>query len=260
MKNLRYELFDKGIFIDPMVDRSKLQSFISKLWPVSTPVPLIRIGDEADGGYLVPDDLEGIRHCYSPGVSDVASFENDLLERGINSHLADYSVDAPPDGLEAASFTKKFLGGLDIDQFMTLRHWMESTGGQPDGSDLLLQMDIEGYEYEVLLSTPIELLRRFRIIVIEFHNIETWAQKDFFNLVQAGIGKLLSEFHVVHNHPNNCCATVNLGGVTAPRVIEMTFLRKDRADATGFATAFPHPLDRMNVPGSDLVLPANWHA
>jgi hypothetical protein len=43
-------------------------------------------------------------------------------------------------------------------------------------------------------------------------------------------------------------------------VLEVTFLRKDRADATGYATHFPHPLDRPNARWmSAPPLPARWH-
>jgi hypothetical protein len=78
--------------------------------PVATNIPLIRIGADEDGGYLIPDDLTGISACYSPGVDQIASFETALLEHGIPSHLADLSVEGPPPGTAAASFIKKFIG------------------------------------------------------------------------------------------------------------------------------------------------------
>ena len=36
---------------------------------------LLRIGGDSDGGYLLPDDLENISSCFSPGVSDIFDFE-----------------------------------------------------------------------------------------------------------------------------------------------------------------------------------------
>ena len=67
----------------------------------------IRIGSENDGGYLIPDDLYDIGACYSPGVDVNVSFEKELLiSKNINSHLADFSVNAPPDGFTPLSFTK----------------------------------------------------------------------------------------------------------------------------------------------------------
>ena len=40
------------------------------LQPKPTPIPLIRVGDGSDGSYLIPDDLEGISGCLSPGVNN----------------------------------------------------------------------------------------------------------------------------------------------------------------------------------------------
>ena len=36
-----------------------------------------------------------------------------------------------------------------------------------------------------------EILKKFRIAAIEFHNIETWAQSDYFSIVEATFEKLL---------------------------------------------------------------------
>ena len=54
---------------------NELKELIKALRPVKTKFDLIRIGGANDGGYLIPDDLEGIAACFSPGVADTASFE-----------------------------------------------------------------------------------------------------------------------------------------------------------------------------------------
>ena len=41
------------------------------LKPKASKTPLIRIGGDGDGSYLVPDDLEGITACFSPGVNRI---------------------------------------------------------------------------------------------------------------------------------------------------------------------------------------------
>lgn len=40
---------------------------------------MIRLGEDRDGGYLVPDDLDGIRACFSPGVDLASHFERDCI-------------------------------------------------------------------------------------------------------------------------------------------------------------------------------------
>ena len=229
---------------------NELKALLESLYPVKTNFELVRIGGNNDGGYLIPDDLEGITACFSPGVDVTASFEKDLLERGIKSHLADASVDAPPDGLEVASFEKKFLGGVNDENHMTMESWLyrnESYAG-----DLLLQMDIEGAEYETILATPPVILNRFRIIAMEIHNVQDWFSPIAWGCVKTFFGKLLRDFHVVHNHPNNNCPFIQIGDdIVMPTVFELTFLRKDRSPATGFCTEFPHPLDQRNVTDKD---------
>jgi hypothetical protein len=225
---------------------NQLKDLIQSIKPVKTNFELIRVGGNNDGGYLVPNDLEGITACFSPGVDVTASFEKDLLGRGIKSHLADASVDAPPDGLEVASFTKKYLDGVNTEGYMTLSDWMFRNSYS--GDDLILQMDIESAEYVTILSTPSEVLCNFRIMAIEIHDVQNWFNNPLaWDIVQTFFHKLLQDFHVVHNHPNNNCQFIDVDGLLMPTVFELTFLRKDRSPATGFCTEFPHPLDMPNV-------------
>jgi hypothetical protein len=225
---------------------NQLNDLLASLYPVKTNFELVRIGGNNDGGYLLSNDLEDITACFSPGVDVTASFEKDLLDRGIKSHLADASVDGPPDGLEVASFTKKYLDGVNTEGYMTLSDWVLSNAYF--GDDLILQMDIEGAEYVTILSTPSEVLRNFRMMAIEIHDVQQWFNNPLaWGVVQTFFEKLLQDFHVVHNHPNNNCQFIDVNGLLMPTVFELTFLRKDRSPATGFCTEFPHPLDMPNV-------------
>lgn len=253
-------LFEQGIYIQKMTEQDKLQQLVKSLHPVKTRFELQRYGGAFDGGYLLPDDFEGISTCFSPGVDINASFELDIQNRkGIESHLADYSVDGPPMRLTPKSFLKKYIGVFDNDVYTTLDTWVRGTDGFKSGEDMLLQMDIEGGEYLSLLGVSEQVLRRFRIMVIEIHDVENWGDPGFFQMVNTFFEKINRHFWVIHNHPNNCCGLVNLGGFTAPRVFELTFLRKDRASPLGYCSQFPHPLDRGNLSQKpDLVMPRHW--
>jgi len=257
--NTRYELFSKGIFIDPMISKSRLRDLVKIIQPKLCAYELIRLGVNSDGGYLVPNDLDGIDSCFSPGVDDIASFEQDLYEKyRIGSHLADFSVNSVPHGTLALSFTKKFLGASTYDNFISLEDWVDSFAPEANDDSLLLQMDIEGSEYETLLSCPTRILSKFRIMVIEFHLIESWAQADFFRIVEAVFQKILNTHIVVHNHPNNAMGIVDLNGFFAPRVFELTFIKKTRTSSFGVAK-LPHILDCPNVNYMpDIQLPEQW--
>ena len=226
--------------------KEQLQELLKELRPVKTKYPLIRVGGKNDGGYLLPDDLSGVSKCFSPGVDVTASFEKDLACRGIYSHLADASVESAPDNFRILSFEKKFLGAVNKGDYMTLEFWVRNKAGGL--GDLILQMDIEGGEYTTILATPMDILRRFRIIAIEVHDTQAWFNNLIsWNCVQDFFATLLADFHVVHNHPNNNCPFIDVDGILIPTVFELTLLRKDRAAPEGFCDQFPHPLDQPNV-------------
>jgi hypothetical protein len=178
LKNFIKEKFlNKGIFIKRATNEVDLERFFSMINPVQTNKSLIRVGDHSDGGYLIPDDLEGIKACFSPGVSCEASFELDLANRNIKSYLADYSVNSTPIQNDLFDFEKKYLGSEMSDMFMTLDSWIRRK--EPAASDFILQMDIEGSEYSSILGASEDILQRFRIITIEIHNIESWGSAIF---------------------------------------------------------------------------------
>ena len=255
-------LYQNGVYVENATPAQRLLQLARTLWPVKTNFPLIRIGSAHDGGYLVPDDFKEISACFSPGVEVNSSFELDLLQKtGIGSHLADYSVNGPPANFQPKSFVKKFLGPNNNDIYTTLEAWVKGQSEYLLDQDFLLQMDIEGGEYLTILATPQEVLKRFRIIVLEIHFVECWAHPLFFNTVEAMFEKVLSDFYVVHNHPNNHGALLNLNGFEAPQFFEITLLRKDRSDALGYCDVFPNPLDNpCYQKRAELALPRPWYA
>jgi hypothetical protein len=130
---------------------------------------------------------------------------------------------------------------------MTLENWANSLEGELQENEYILQMDIEGGEYETILATPVKVLKRFRIMNIEIHDIESWSHPIFFNMVKSFFDKLLANFNILHNHPNNFCGLISLGEFEFPKVMELTFLRKDRCTPNGYCKQFPHPLDEPSV-------------
>ncbi len=124
---------------------------------------------------------------------------------------------------------------------------------------MILQMDIEGAEFETLLSASSRLLAQFRIMIIEFHYLQELLNKPYFTLSSRVFQKLLQTHSVVHIHPNNCCGSVKSRGLEIPRVAEFTFYRNDRLKEKTFRRTFPHPLDRDNTAKRSLVLHPCWY-
>ncbi|PZF78807.1 hypothetical protein DK847_03150 [Aestuariivirga litoralis] len=247
-----------GVMVFRTGGRDVLDAVLDLARPCDAGVPLIRIGGDGDGGYLVPDDLAGIRACFSPGVSSVSDFEADLAQRGIRSFLADHAVERPALDNALFDFEKLFIGPGAAQNAVSLADWVDRKWR--DDSEMILQMDIEGSEYGVICETSRALLRRFRIMVIEFHGLDRLFDPFGQQLIHIAFRKLRQDFEVVHIHPNNCCEPAVHDGMVIPPVMEFTFLRKDRLQGKTPVTSFPHPLDRANVAGRpDIVLPRAWY-
>lgn len=239
------------------------------IMPKQSPYPLIRVGGSRDGSYLVPNDLSGIGYCLSPGVNNFKHFEDELSSRfDITCDMYDASSDADklstPLILGKQTFEKKWL---DIDgkaNSISIKQWLIEKSSK-DCRDCLLQIDIEGAEYRNILHTSSEDLARFRIIVIELHKLAVgFTRPKVFNRVMKPFLKKLDEhFICVHSHPNNVLGnyTPPSLNVAVPRILELTFLRKDRFNESNRYqyASLPHPLDISNVPDNPpLHLSSAW--
>jgi hypothetical protein len=245
-----------GIKIDKSTDPSALAIFFKKIRPVEYK-NLIRLGGDSDGGYLVPNDFEGIKECYSPGVSLISNFGNELSKLGITCHMADFSVDGPALHNPLFVFKKKFLGPINNDMFIRLDDWISETTISND--DLILQMDIEGAEWSVLASTHPIILKKFRIIILEVHSMDDLFDPLIFRQIDDVFTLLKTDFEIVHIHPNNSSQTIHCHGYSVPSVMEFTFLRRDRLKGLQRNYQFPHHLDAPNDPSlPDYPLPDCW--
>ena len=216
---------------------------------------MVRLGPEADGGYLVPNDLDGLQGIFSPGVDNTADFERYFATRGVPCFLIDGSVDGPPFSHPKLDFEKKWLGSQTTSDAICLSDWLDQKA--PEASELLLQMDIENAEYEVLRQADTQTLSRFRIMVIEFHLLSNKIVKKH---QRYGLWKILWKIrktHVpVHFHSNNCCGSTRIGRWSIPQVAEVSFIRIDRGKHLKTFAKLPSKHDRNNTPKP--YLPTPW--
>jgi hypothetical protein len=256
LKRRIFKIFSyMGIRIAKTRDEQSLVNFLRELHPLK--FDLIRLGGNGDGGYLIPDDLENITICFSPGVSNIMDFELDLAERGISSFMADFTVSPKSVSNPNFHFIQKFVGPMDSDQEINFQSWILSNS--KEDQDLILQMDIEGAEYATIMSCDQSVLRRFRIMVIEFHGLDLLLDEQAHSQIEICFKKILQDFQVVHIHPNNNDPSRFLRTTEVPSLMEFTFIRKDRVKDIEHQTKFPHPLDRPTVSNvADIKLPTSW--
>ncbi len=217
--------------------------------------PLVRIGGEEDGAYLLPDDFEGVEACFSPGTNNRKDFEDLLLQQyGINSYMIDYSSDEEafrtPIQAGRQFFQKKWLEPISSEISISLEDWVRES--MPEGKNLILQMDIEGAEWRNLITASDDLLSKFRMIIVEVHQLDQLASRSFLQGLFVPIFERINRNHVcVHASPNNFNAagfcSPNGVGIKIPVVMELTFLRRDRILDIHVPVHVPHPLDIINV-------------
>ena len=205
---------------------------------------LVRIGPDFDGGYLVPNDLDNIQAVFSPGVSETLGFDLEMSDRCNHCYLADASVGEPENMPANMSFLNKFIGNSNGPEFITFDEWVASN--EPGGQDLLLQMDIEGAEYDVISTAAEGVLSRFRIILLEFHDFENVFDRGRFDSFCKTINKL-NETHILcHLHSNNTKPYYTFENTLVAPVFEASFIRRDRVHSVIKPALAPHPLDQAN--------------
>ena len=223
---------------------------------------LTRYGPPSDGGYLIPDDVEGIRALFSPGIGALTGFDEDVAKRGIHVHAADGSIDPHqlPSDPGFTSFVRKHVSALDSSTTMTLDTWVQAHEPRVE-DDLMLQMDIEGDEFVTLLACSPQTLQRFRILVVEVHWLHNLWIPAFLDIAEVTFQRLEASHQCVHAHANNYERVSVTAGLAMPDVLELTYWRRDRLGDAPLvaATQLPHPLDAPNAPSRpDVALPSVW--
>jgi hypothetical protein len=263
--NLRSYIFKTGlknsVYVKGTAASKDVRDFIFRFNENYEAVDLIRVGGESDGGYLVPDILKEMTYCFSPGVDDKAYFESELADKyGMKSYMADASVSSTPIENKNFIFSKKFIGNRTTGDFITLGDWVTQSVGDAEDS-MILQMDIEGSEYDVLIVESEVLLNRFPVMIIEFHFLQNIFERQFLSTITSIFEKIYKTFCICHVHPNNSNDIESLDGIDVPRVIEVTFLKRSFLEKARRmdSVELPHKLDRKNVKSlKDIKMPEMW--
>jgi len=248
-------------FIISNVSKNSLDKLIKKLFIYDTSHNLVRLGSKKDGGYLVPDVLNKVKYCFSPGVGPSTSFEEQLKKYNIISFLADSTVEDPSNKSIKYDFVKKNLNTFNNNKNITLKEWITSKLGFKKNYELILQMDIEGSEIRVLNDTNRNILKRFKIMVIEFHYFQSLALEQGCIIYEKVFTKILKDFVICHIHPNNCCGFSKINQYEIPNVMEFTFINKELVKyKKKIKNKLPHKFDFKCTPNKeDIKLPIYFY-
>ena len=219
-----------------------IETFYHRLQPFDSEFPLIRVGGARDGGYLLPDSRINWDAIVSPGVGGSIAFESELASPETQVFLIDGTID-PIENLPINfHFLPKMLVSGDADSSsINLAELIADS--RIKGSNLLLQMDIEGSEWEIFASTSVEILDKFKIIVVELHDLDRLLDSaQYFKMVGV-IDKILENHFVTHVHINNAGSFYFHKYKKYPKVVEVTLLKRNTF-TQGLKSVIPHKLDK----------------
>ena len=109
------------------------------------------------------------------------------------------------------------------------------------------------------MDTPFNILEKFKIIIIEFHNLNKISDKIIYNFYFKSLQKILQKFNICHMHINNAEQPIKIKNIYIPPLIEITFLRKDFYDGDLQQVVIPNNLDAKNVKkNSEIRFDKNW--
>lgn len=215
----------------------------------------VRLGNDHDGGYIFIDDFSPIASVISCGISNDVTCDYALAELGKPVLQFDHTVEGPPVAHPRFVFRKQAIDALGLIPG-SVRLWdVVKTEGDPEKSDILLKIDIDGDEWATFANYPVEELRRFRQLSCEFHWSSRMKDPEFFSLCMRAIKNLRQVFFPTHLHANNFVGFCNLMGVPIPEVYEVTFVNSEFYRPGKPQQGGPSAIDNPNNPDApDLFL------
>ena len=240
------------------VEKKKIEIILNLLKPYNLGYEFTRIGGSKDGSYILPNTLEEIKYCFSAGYGGHASFEKDLESYNIKSFLADFSYAAPKD-LKNFHYDKKFIKSFNDEKSIDVNYWIEKSVPESE-KNMILQVDVEGSEYEVLHAISEKNLKRFKIFVIELHHLHMINNQIFYKYFYSCIKKIKKFYEVFYINPNNCCGVTNFQGIIFPNILEITFLNKELVKTKDKFIKIPDNLKIKNIEEkNEILLPDYWY-
>jgi hypothetical protein len=231
------------------------QALFDMLQPVAlTNCQLERFGEAHDGGYLMCGNLlGGVQSGYSYGIGGYDKWGCDISTKlNLTVHQYDCFNTRQPlcfwgDTVfhaECVGDTSKTADGRIFD---TIANHFVKNGDS--SRRIVLKIDVEGAEWDSLLSAPDATLKQIDQMAVEFH----WLEDDAFRWVQDKkhldvVRRLKQFFEVGHVHFNNASCVGDLEPFPAS-AYEVLFVSKRLAvvDASRKAGGL-HPLDAPNNP------------
>lgn len=212
-----------------------------------------RVGEDHDGGYVMCEDGldKGLIGAYSYGINGFDGWGMSVASQ-YNIPLNEYDCTNANQPAVCDGCTVHFHNECILNNnapakstFKTFTQQFQDAGNAKAADrSLLLKIDVEAAEWKIFAEEPVENMRKFRQIVVEYHWIN---QKENHDLYFKAVEKIeAAGFAVTHLHGNNYGGGLQyFGEYSIPNVLEVTYIQKP---AGGCAANVPYhiPLDQTN--------------
>jgi hypothetical protein len=181
------------------------------------------------------------------GIGPSVHFELGMASRGHNILMFDHTVEELPEKHPRFTWFREGVASHSEPErgLFTLAVHMEKLPSRCDGP--ILKLDIEGYEWDVLDTVPIDFLLRFEQIALELHGLERLEEPAFNSAAQKILEKLTTHFTLCHVHANNFnIPRVLAGCFLVPGTLELSYIRSDLVTRALSTTIYPTALDAPN--------------
>jgi len=151
----------------------------------------ILLGEKSDGCYVFLDDFENIKIAYSFGISNMIQFDDELAKRGIDVYMYDHTINSLPYNNPKFHWSKIGICGNNNrnPNLKTLEDLMKENGHISE-KNMILKIDVEGWEWNSLNDLNEDILRQFKYILIEYHFFKPSKEELYYNVL-----KKLHKFH-----------------------------------------------------------------
>lgn len=207
---------------------------------------LARIGEQADGGYLMCANLlDGVEAGYSYGISGYDGWGCEVSTRhAVRVHQYD-CFDTRPTSCatgDLAFHAECVAGSTYVDEderrFDTITRQVARNGDT--GRRLVMKMDVEGAEWDALSELSPEALGHIDQLAVEFHQVQ---EARFIGVFR----RLKEHFHVAHLHFNNYSCDDTLAPFPAWAYEVLLVNKRLGRLAPTQGPVGPHPLDAPNT-------------
>jgi len=145
----------------------------------------IFLGEKFDGSYVLLDDFENIRIAYSFGISNMVQFDAELAKRGIDVYMYDHTIDSLPYNNTKFHWSKiGICGNNERTEILKTLDDLIKLNGHTFEKNMLLKIDVEGWEWNSMNDLSEDILRQFKYILIEYHFFDPLKEELYYNVIK----------------------------------------------------------------------------